>query len=187
AHSLDWFERTVTTRVPAWYHGAGRRVYPGFLQLGAFIAMNTQRHIDAHVKIFDDLVRGDGDSADARRAFYDEYLSVMDVTAEYYLQTVDVVFQRNLLAQGMMTWHGEAVNPAAITRTALMTIEGELDDISAPGQTYASHRLCPAIPSDRRDHLLQPGVGHYGIFNGSRWRAQIAPRIADFIRRVSSP
>ncbi len=184
AHSLHWFERTLTTRVPAWYRGAGRRVYPGFLQLGAFMSMNAQRHVDAHLEIFHALVRGDGDTADARRAFYDEYLSVMDVTAEYYLQTIDVVFQRHELARGAMTWRGEPVNPAAITRTALMTVEGELDDISAPGQTYASHRLCSAIPSDRRAHLLQPGVGHYGIFNGRRWRSEIAPRIADFIRRA---
>ena len=182
-HSLRWIERTLTTHVPAYYRGAGRRVYPGFLQLGAFISMNPDKHLDAHAGIFRDLVRGDGESAEARRAFYDEYLSVMDVTAEYYLQTVDEIFQRALLPKGQLRWRGELVRPGAITRTALMTVEGELDDISAPGQTYAAHGLCPALPDAMREHYVQPGVGHYGIFNGRRWRDGIAPRIARFIAR----
>jgi poly(3-hydroxybutyrate) depolymerase len=181
AHSLAWFEREVIAQVPAWYPGAGRPVYPGFLQLGAFMAMNPDRHVQAHWKIFEDLVRGDGESANARRAFYDEYLAVMDMTAEFYLQTVDVVFKRAALANGTMRWRGVPVDPSAIRTTALMTIEGELDDISAPGQTFAAHALCSAIPNERRAHLLQPGAGHYGIFSGTRWRTEIAPRIAEFI------
>lgn len=183
--SLAWFERELTMRVPAWYRGAGRCVYPGFLQLGAFMSMHPQRHADAHWKIFDDLVRGDGESAAKRRAFYDEYLSVMDITAEFYLQTVDEVFQRASLAAGTMTWRGRPIDPAAIERTALLTVEGELDDISAPGQTIAAHALCPNIPADRRGQMLQLGVGHYGIFSGARWRGEIAPRIAAFIARHS--
>ena len=180
-HALAWFERELTMRVPAWYRGAGRSVYPGFLQLGAFMSMHPQRHADAHWKIFDDLVRGDGESAGKRRAFYDEYLSVMDITAEFYLQTVDEVFQRASLAAGTMTWRGRPVEPAAIHRTALLTVEGELDDISAPGQTIAAHALCPNIPAERRAQMLQLGVGHYGIFSGAKWRTEIAPRIAAFI------
>ena len=180
-HAIAWFERELTMRVPGWYRGAGRAVYPGFLQLGAFMSMHPQRHADAHWKIFDDLVRGDGESAAKRRAFYDEYLSVMDITAEFYLQTVDEVFQRASLAAGTMTWRGRPVEPAAIHRTALLTVEGELDDISAPGQTIAAHALCPNIPADRRAQMLQLGVGHYGIFSGAKWRSEIAPRIAGFI------
>jgi len=181
AHPLAWFEREAIARVPAWYAGAGREVYPGFVQLGAFMAMNPDRHVNAHWRIFEDLVRGDGESAGTRRAFYDEYLAVMDMTAEFYLQTVDVVFQRAALATGTMRWRGTPVDPSAIRRTALMTVEGELDDISAPGQTYAAHALCTAIPETRRAHYVQPGAGHYGIFSGSRWRTEIAPRIAAFI------
>jgi poly(3-hydroxybutyrate) depolymerase len=180
-HPLAWFERELTMRVPVWYRGAGRSVYPGFLQLGAFMSMHPQRHAEAHWKIFDDLVRGDGESAAKRRAFYDEYLSVMDITAEFYLQTVDEVFQRASLAAGTMTWRDRPVDPAAIHRTALLTVEGELDDISAPGQTIAAHALCSNIPAERRAQMLQLGVGHYGIFSGAKWRSEIAPRIAAFI------
>ncbi|HEY0382751.1 MAG TPA: polyhydroxyalkanoate depolymerase [Candidatus Elarobacter sp.] len=180
-NSLEWFERELTMRVPQWYAGAGRAVYPGFLQIGAFMSMHPQRHVDAHVKIFEDLVRGDGESAQKRRAFYDEYLSVMDITAEFYLQTVDEVFQRATLASGTMTWRGERVDPSAIAKTALLTVEGELDDISAPGQTLAAHALCTGIAADRRRNLFQPGVGHYGIFSGRTWREEIAPQIAAFI------
>jgi poly(3-hydroxybutyrate) depolymerase len=181
-YPLEWFERELTTTVPAYYPGAGRRVYPGFMQLGAFLSMNATRHIDAHIKMYNELVRGDGESADARRTFYDEYMSVMDVTAEYYLQTIDHVFQRHSLPTGTFTWRGQRVEPAAITATALLTVEGELDDISAPGQTLAAQDLCSSLRATQRDHLLQPGVGHYGIFNGRRWRESIAPRIARFIR-----
>jgi poly(3-hydroxybutyrate) depolymerase len=180
-HPLAWFERELTMRVPAWYRGAGRAVYPGFLQLGAFMSMHPQRHLDAHWKIFEDLVRGDGESATKRRAFYDEYLSVMDISADFYLQTVDEVFQRATLATGTMTWRGRPVDPGAIRTTALLTVEGELDDISAPGQTLAAHALCSGIPAARKTNLLQRGVGHYGIFSGARWRTEIAPRVAAFI------
>lgn len=182
AYPLDWFEREWTTTVPGYYRGAGRRVYPGFTQLGAFLSMNPSRHIDAHINMYNELVHGDGESAAARQRFYDEYLSVMDITADYYLQTIDCIFQRQTLARGTMTWRGRPVEPGAIRATALMTVEGELDDISAPPQTYAAHALCSSLPSDKRDHLLQPGVGHYGIFNGRRWREAILPRIAAFIR-----
>jgi poly(3-hydroxybutyrate) depolymerase len=182
-YKLEWFDRELTTAVPAYYAGAGRRVYPGFMQLGAFISMNVTRHIDAHIKMYNELVRGDGEPAAARRAFYDEYMSVMDVTAEYFLQTIDHVFQRHSLPNGTFTWRGRLVEPAAIRSTALLTVEGELDDISAPGQTVAAQALCSSLSPDRRDHLLQPGVGHYGIFNGRRWRESIMPRIAFFIRQ----
>ncbi len=181
-HALAWFERELTMRVPGWYRGAGRTVYPGFLQIGAFMAMHPGRHADAHWDIFRDLVRGDGESAQRRRAFYDEYLAVMDIPAEFYLQTVDEVFQRATLASGTMTWRGRAVDPSAIETTALLTVEGELDDISAPGQTLAAHALCPRIPGERRGNVLQHGVGHYGIFSGRTWRNAIAPEIAAFIR-----
>ena len=179
--TLEWFERELTMRVPSWYAGAGRSVYPGFLQIGAFISMHPERHAEAHVRIFEDLVRGDGESAAKRRAFYDEYLSVMDITAEFYLQTVDEVFQRATLASGAMTWRGRPVDPSAIRTTALLTVEGELDDISAPGQTLAAHALCSGIPAARKRNLLKPGVGHYGIFSGRTWRTEIAPHIAEFI------
>ncbi len=183
---LSWFERELTATVPAWYAGAGRRVYPGFLQLGAFMSMNPDRHVDAHAKIFADLVKGDGESAGARRAFYDEYLSVMDMTAEFYLETVDEVFHRATLPRGTMTWRGRRVDPSAIRRTALLTVEGERDDISAPGQTHAAHALCSGIPAEMRAHHLEPGVGHYGVFSGRHWRAGIQPRIAAFIAAQSA-
>ncbi|HEY0615339.1 MAG TPA: polyhydroxyalkanoate depolymerase, partial [Candidatus Elarobacter sp.] len=185
-HPLAWFERELTMRVPPWYRGAGRAVYPGFLQIGAFMSMNPKRHVSAHWEIFEDLVRGDGESAQKRRAFYDEYLSVMDIPAEFYLQTVDEVFQRATLASGTMTWRGRTVEPAAIAKTALLTIEGELDDISAPGQTLAAQALCTGIPPERRRNVLQRGVGHYGIFSGRTWRTEIAPRIASFVREFGA-
>lgn len=180
---LSWFERSLIATVPLYYPGRFRRVYPGFLQLSAFIAMNPARHMDAHYHQFQHLVRGDGDKAEAHRTFYDEYLAVMDVTAEYYLQTVHTVFQQHLLPTGRMLWRGVPVDPAAIDRTALFTVEGELDDISAPGQTLAAHALCVNIPQSRQQHHLQPGTGHYGIFNGSKWRNQIKPKVAEFIRK----
>jgi len=169
------------------YPGAARRVYPGFLQLGAFIAMNAERHLDAHVRMFSHLVTGDGESAEAHRAFYDEYLAVMDVTADYYLQTLKRVFRERWLATNRFVWRGHQVRPDAITRTALMTVEGELDDISGPGQTAAAHAICCGIPEHRHRTLLQPGVGHYGIFNGRRWRNEIAPGITEFIRDNREP
>lgn len=180
---VEWFKRHCITTVPAYYPGAGREVYPGFLQIRAFMAMNPARHVGAHLKMFDHLVRGDGDSAEAHRSFYDEYLAVLDATAEYYLETVDTVFKQHALPRGKMIWKNDGVDPEAITATALLTVEGELDDISAPGQTYAAHTICDRIPSEMREHYLQPGVGHYGIFNGRRWREKIAPRIGAFIRK----
>ena len=180
-HPIEWFERHVTTTVPPWHPGGFRRVYPGFLQLAAFISMNPDRHIAAHRKMFDHLVRGDEESAAAHRRFYDEYLAVMDVPASYYLQTVETFFQKHELADGRMTVRGEPVTPSAIEHTALMTVEGELDDISAPGQTIAAQTICRGIPTERREQYMQLGVGHYGIFNGRKWRGEILPRIASFI------
>ena len=178
----DWFRRHVIAKVPFPHPGFMREVYPGFLQLTGFISMNLDRHVDAHWQMFQHLVDGDGDSAQKHRTFYDEYLAVMDLTAEFYLQTVDAVFVKHALPNGQMTHRGKPVQPEKIRRVALLTIEGEHDDISGVGQTEAAHRLCVNIPDDRRSHYLQLSVGHYGVFNGSRFRAEIAPRIADFIR-----
>ncbi|HYZ63449.1 MAG TPA: polyhydroxyalkanoate depolymerase, partial [Acetobacteraceae bacterium] len=186
-HSIDWFERHVVATVPPWHPGAFRRVYPGFLQLFAFISMNPDRHVEAHRRMFEHLVKGDDDSAAAHRRFYDEYLAVMDVPASYYLETVETFFQKHDLALGRMKVRGEAVTPSAIQRTALMTVEGELDDISAPGQTISAHVMCSAIPVSRRAQHLQEGVGHYGIFNGRKWRSEILPRIKGFIEANDSP
>jgi poly(3-hydroxybutyrate) depolymerase len=180
----EWFQRHVITRVPFPNPGLMRDVYPGFLQLNGFVSMNLDRHIEAHKQLFLHLVHGDGDSAQKHKEFYDEYLAVMDLAAEYYLQTVDVVFVRHALPKGEMTHRGRPIDPGKIKRVALLTVEGEHDDISGVGQTEAAHRLCVNIPSDRRAHWLQPGVGHYGVFNGSRFRAEIAPRISDFILSV---
>ena len=178
---IDWFRSNVITKVPFPHPGFMRDVYPGFLQLQGFMSMNLDRHIEAHHNLFLHLVKGDGDSAQKHREFYDEYLAVMDLSAEFYLQTVDTVFVRHALPKGEMTHRGRRIEPAAITRTALMTVEGEHDDISAVGQTEAAQRLCVNIPDDKRAHYIQPSVGHYGVFNGSRFRAEIAPRIADFV------
>src|SRR5262249_37898954 len=177
----DWFRRHVITKVPFPHPGFMRDVYPGFLQLHGFVSMNLDRHIEAHRKLFYHLVAGDGDSAQKHREFYDEYLAVMDLAAEFYLQTVDTVFVRHALPKGEMTHRGRLIEPGKIRRVALMTVEGEHDDISGVGQTQAAHRLCVGIPDSRKVHWLQPDVGHYGVFNGSRFRAEIAPRIADFV------
>jgi poly(3-hydroxybutyrate) depolymerase len=182
--SMAWFEHHAIDRVPPRYPGANRRVYPGFLQLRAFMAMNPARHTGAHWNMFKHLVRGDGESADKTAAFYDEYMAVMDTPADFYLETVDHIFKRHTLPKGEFAHRGRRVNPAAIRHTALMTIEGELDDISAPGQTEAAHGLCASIPDDRRRHLVQPGVGHYGIFNGRKWREAIKPQIGRFVRET---
>ncbi|GAB5389947.1 MAG: polyhydroxyalkanoate depolymerase [Alphaproteobacteria bacterium] len=182
---LSWFEHSVVDRVPVYYPGAMRRVYPGFLQLTGFMSMNLDRHIGAHLSLFRHLIQGDGDSADRHRAFYDEYLSVMDLPAEFYLQTLEVVFMDHKLPKGTWVWNGQKVDPSAITKTALMTVEGEKDDISAPGQTYAAHGLLSNLDESKKAHILQEGVGHYGIFNGRRWREKIKPQIAEFIREQS--
>jgi poly(3-hydroxybutyrate) depolymerase len=177
---LDWFRRNVITKVPFPNPGFLRDVYPGFLQLHGFVSMNLDRHIEAHRKLFLHLVQADGDSAQKHREFYDEYLAVMDLAAEFYLQTVDTVFIRHALPKGEMTHRGVPVDPGKIRRVALLTVEGENDDISGVGQTEAAHALCANIPAHRKAHWLQPAVGHYGVFNGSRFRAEIVPRIADF-------
>jgi poly(3-hydroxybutyrate) depolymerase len=176
-----WFRRNVITKVPFPHPGAGRDVYPGFLQLHGFVSMNLERHIEAHRNLFHHLIQGDGDSAQKHREFYDEYLAVMDLAAEYYLQTVDTVFVHHALPTGTMTHRDRRVDPSTIHRVALMTVEGEHDDISGVGQTKAAHQLLSRLPDKLKAHWLQPGVGHYGVFNGSRFRAEIAPRIADFV------
>ncbi|HTO44509.1 MAG TPA: polyhydroxyalkanoate depolymerase [Burkholderiales bacterium] len=181
--SHAWFEGKVIDRVPFNYPGYMRRVYPGFLQHLGFLAMNADRHIDAHRKFFNHLVVGDGDSAAAHRRFYDEYNAVLDMPAEYYLDTIKTVFQDFALPKGRMTVRGELVRPAAIKSSALFTIEGELDDISGNGQTEAAHILCRNIPSEKRKHLLAQRVGHYGIFSGRKFRERIYPQIRDFVRR----
>ncbi|MEP3278668.1 MAG: polyhydroxyalkanoate depolymerase [Stappiaceae bacterium] len=178
---MDWFENNVIMKVPFPHPGFMRDVYPGFLQLSGFMSMNLDRHVSAHQDLFQHLVEGDGDSAERHRDFYDEYLAVMDLTAEFYLQTVKAVFIDHALPNGKMTHHGKQVDTTAIRNTALFTVEGEKDDISGVGQTEAAHRICSNIPEDKRAHYLQPGVGHYGVFNGSRFRSEIAPRISDFI------
>lgn len=178
---LDWFRRNVITTVPFPNPGVGRPVYPGFLQISGFMGMNLSRHVAAHRDLFMHLVRGDGDSAQKHREFYDEYLAVMDLTAEFYLQTVDTVFIRHALPKGEMTHRGEPVDPSRIRNVALLTVEGEEDDISGVGQTEAAHRLCSGLAPEKKQHHLQRHVGHYGVFNGSRFRKEIAPRIAAFI------
>ncbi len=181
ARGVDWFRRNVISKVPFPHPGMMRDVYPGFLQLHGFVSMNLDRHVDAHRDLFIHLVKGDGDSAQKHREFYDEYLAVMDLAAEYYLQTVKTVFVDHALPKGQMTHRGRLVDPGAIRNAALLTVEGENDDISGVGQTEAAHKLCVNIPPERKAHYLQLGVGHYGVFNGSRFRAEVAPRIADFM------
>ena len=178
----EWFRRNVITSVPWNCRGAGRHVYPGFLQLSGFMTMNLDRHMKAHKDMFHHLVRGDGDSAEKHRDFYDEYLAVMDLTAEFFLQTIERVFVKHLLPKGEMTHRGAKVDLAAIKRVGLMTIEGEKDDITGIGQCSAAQDLCTSIPAVDKVHFECPSVGHYGLFNGSRFRSEIAPRIAAFVR-----
>ena len=184
--SLDWFERNVITHVPMIYQGSMRRVYPGFLQLSGFMSMNLDTHIGAHVKMYNHLIDGDGDSAAQHRAFYDEYMAVMDMPAEYYLQTIKTVFQEHSLPAGTMMWRDRKVDTSAVRKTAIMTVEGELDDISGVGQTRATHDICPNVPKSKRAHYEQKGVGHYGVFNGRRWREKISPRVSKFILKHNS-
>ncbi len=179
--SYEWFEHNVIHRVPVNYPGAGRQVYPGFMQHTGFVAMNPDRHMSSHYDYFLDLVRGDDDSAEAHRAFYDEYNAVLDLPAEYYLDTIRVVFQDFALVNGTWEIDGRLVKPQDITTTALLTVEGELDDISGAGQTEAAHGLCTGIPADRHFHYDAEGAGHYGIFSGRRWREKVYPHIRDFI------
>jgi poly(3-hydroxybutyrate) depolymerase len=178
---IDWFENNVIHRVPPNYAGAGRRVYPGFLQHTGFVAMNPDRHANSHWDYFLDLMRGDDDSVEAHRSFYDEYNAVLDMDAEYYLDTIKIVFQEFGLVYG--TWHvnGELVRPQDIKTTALLTVEGELDDISGSGQTEAAHGLCTGVPAEKHEHYEVKGAGHYGIFSGRRWRDLAYPEIRAFI------
>ena len=193
SRGIDWFRRNVITKVPFPQPGVMRDVYPGFLQLHGFVSMNLDRHIEAHRNLFLNLVKGDGEPAQKHREFYDEYLAVMDLAAEFYLQTVDTVFIRHALPKSEMTHRGRKVDPSKISHVALMTVEGENDDISSVGQTAPAHKLCANIPDEHKVHYVQPAVGHYGVFNGSRFRAEIAPRIADFVlsrngaRRAAAP
>lgn len=178
---LSWFQNNVIMNVPWPHAGFMRRVYPGFLQLSGFMSMNIDRHVNAHVRQFRNLIKGDGDSAAAHRAFYDEYLAVMDLTAEFYLETIEKVFQKHQLAKGEFMHHDALVKPQLIRDTALMTIEGAKDDITGLGQTASAHGLCTALPESMKLHYEHPSVGHYGVFNGSRWRQDIQPKVAEFI------
>jgi len=180
---IDWFKRNVITRVPMPHAGAMREVYPGFIQLSGFMTMNLDRHMQAHWGLYQHLIEGDCDSVEQHRKFYEEYLAVMDLPAEFYLQTVETVFQQHLLPDGKLEHRGEPVDCSLIEHTTLMTVEGEKDDICGLGQTEAAHALCPGIPKTRHLHYVQPGVGHYGVFNGTRWRTEIQPRIAEMIRQ----
>jgi poly(3-hydroxybutyrate) depolymerase len=183
---VEWFRRNCLHTVPFPYPGFGREVYPGFLQLSGFMAMNLNRHVSAHLDMFNHLVSGDGDSAEKHREFYDEYLAVMDLAAEYYMQTVETVFVRHALPKGEMTHRGQRVDLAAIRKAGLMSVEGEKDDISGVGQTCAANELCVNIPESRKQYYLAEGVGHYGVFNGSRFRKDIAPRIRKFIAGIEA-
>ncbi len=185
---LWWFESNVIQIVPANYPGRGRRVYPGFLQHTGFMAMNPERHAMSHWDFYQDLVKGDLEDAAAHRRFYDEYNAVLDMPAKYYLDTIRIVFQQHLLPRGLWEVGGERVEPAAIRSregggTALLTIEGELDDISGQGQTRAAHALCSGIAPQDHEHVTVEGAGHYGIFSGRRWRTQVYPQVRDFIAR----
>jgi len=183
---LSWFEQTVIHPVPINYPGKGRKVYPGFLQHLGFMAMNPERHMQSHWDFYQHLIKGDLDDAAAHRRFYDEYNAVLDMPCEYYLDTIKVVFQEHLLPRGAWQIGKERVNPAKITHTALMTIEGELDDISGPGQTRAAHTLCTGVAEADRVHLNVQGAGHYGIFSGRRWRQQVYPEVRAFIARYAA-
>jgi poly(3-hydroxybutyrate) depolymerase len=180
-----WFENNVIFRVPQNFPGAGRRVYPGFLQHTGFVAMNPDRHLTSHYDYFLDLIRGDDDLAESHRQFYDEYNAVLDMPAEYYLDTIKTVFQDFALVHGTMTVRGQAVRPQDIKTTALLSIEGELDDISGAGQTRAAHDLCTGVPKARQFHYDAMGAGHYGIFSGRRWREQVYPQVQGFIQRFN--
>ncbi|NDK39904.1 polyhydroxyalkanoate depolymerase [Pseudoxanthomonas gei] len=183
---LSWFENNVIHTVPAGYPGEGRRVYPGFLQHAGFIAMNPSRHFMSHWDFYADLVKGDLEDADSHRKFYDEYNAVLDMPAEYYLDTISAVFQEFSLPRGTWKIKDELVKPAAIRKTALLTIEGELDDISGAGQTAAAHGLCTGIPKARHQHITVEGAGHYGIFSGRRWREVVYPDVRDFIAKYAA-
>ncbi len=185
--SFDWFKEHMIYTVPAPWPGVMRRVYPGFVQLTSFMNMNWERHVNAQWRFFNHLIEGDGDNAEKHREFYDEYLSVLDLTEEFYLQTIQRVFQEHHLPRGVFRYRGRLVRPEAIRDVALMTVEGEKDDISGIGQTQAAHDLCVNIPADMQLDYIQEGVGHYGVFNGSRFRTEIVPRVSEFIARFDDP
>ena len=178
---IAWFEKNLIATVPGRYAGAGRRVYPGFIQLSAFVAMNPQRHLNAHRDLYGHIARGETEKAEAIKAFYDEYFAVLDLTAEFYIETIRIVFQDALLAKGELTYRGAKVDPGAIRRTALLTVEGERDDICALGQTSAAHDLCTGLKPYMKRHHMQPGVGHYGVFSGRRWEGQIYPIVRNLV------
>jgi polyhydroxyalkanoate depolymerase len=178
---LKWFEDNLISYVPVQCKGAFRKVYPGFLQLTAFVSMNLERHIKQHLDLHNHLVKGDIEKAASIKTFYDEYFAVMDLTAEFYVETIRDVFQDHLLPQGKLTFRGRPVNPAAIRRMGLMTVEGEKDDICAIGQTLAAQDLCSGVRAYRRVHHMQAGVGHYGVFSGKKWNNEIYPMLRDFV------
>lgn len=182
---IEWFEQNAIGVVPWRYQGGGRRVYPGFMQLTAFVNMNLDRHLQSHVNMFGDIAAGDEEAAESTRNFYDEYFAVCDLTAEFYLETVEQIFQEFRLAEGTFTWHGEPVDLGAITKTALLTVEGERDDICAVGQTMAAQDLCSGIPRTMKQHHLQAGVGHFGVFSGRRWQSQVYPHIENLVLQYS--
>ncbi len=179
--SIEWFEQNLIARVPFRYPGAFRQVYPGFVQLAAFLSMNIERHIKAHKELYDNLRDGELEKARITKDFYDEYFAVLDLSAEFYLETVQWVFQEHRLPKGTLEWRGEKVEPKAIRRTALLTVEGERDDICAVGQTLAAHDLCSSLRPYRKRHHMQAGVGHYGVFSGKKWEQQIYPLVKNVI------
>jgi poly(3-hydroxybutyrate) depolymerase len=178
---IEWFEQNLISRVPHYHRGGMRRVYPGFLQLAAFMNMNLERHVQAFVSLYNDLVEGHRDRAEATKAFYEEYFAVLDLTAEFYLETVEQVFQQHALPRGMLRFRGRRVDPAAIRRTALLTVEGERDDICGMGQTVAAHDLCTGLRTYMKQHHVQPDAGHYGVFSGRKWSMQIYPVVREHI------
>ena len=180
SHSIPWFKRNIINTIPSYYPGAGRKVCPGFIMLNGFMLLNIEKHQEASWNLFKNLIKGDEDKIEKHTKFYDEYRSVMDIPATYFLDSMEHVFQEFSLPLGKMPWRGEIIDPSSIEKTKLLTIEGEFDDISPPGQTKAAHDLCRNIPKKHKRHYLQKGVGHYGIFNGSRWREIIYPRIVEF-------
>jgi poly(3-hydroxybutyrate) depolymerase len=180
-HPVDWFEKNLVTTVPRRFPGAHRRVYPGFLQLSAFMTMNLSRHVRAHMDLFSHILKGELAKADANRKFYDEYFSVADLPGEFYLETVQKIFQEHHVPRGIFEYRGRRVDTKAIRKTALLTVEGERDDICAVGQTLAAHDLCSSVKPFRKKHYVQPGVGHYGVFSGTRWQTQIYPMVRNTI------
>ncbi|MCC2105958.1 MAG: polyhydroxyalkanoate depolymerase, partial [Hyphomicrobiales bacterium] len=176
-----WFEKNLIALVPGRFKGGGRLVYPGFMQLTAFMSMNLDRHVKAHVELYNSLAAGEMEKAQQTKTFYDEYFAVLDLTAEFYIETVKLVFQDYALAKGELQYKGRTVNPKAIRRTTLLTVEGERDDICSVGQTLAAHDLCSSLKPFRKRHHLQPGVGHYGVFSGKKWENQIYPLVRNAI------